>query len=81
MRKIERNKQAKRATLLQSAFDLFVDKGFQETTISDISKRSGLAKGTFYLYFRDKYDLRDQLVARKSGQLLKEASEQIKTSR
>ena len=81
MGKIERNKQAKRATLLQSAFDLFVDKGFQETTISDISKRSGLAKGTFYLYFRDKYDLRDQLVARKSGQLLKEASEQIKTSR
>lgn len=77
MGKIERNKQTKRASLLQASFDLFVDKGFHQTTISDISKKSGLAKGTFYLYFKDKYDLRDQLVARKSGQLLQEASEHI----
>ena len=78
MGKAELNKQNKRASLLQAAFDLFVDKGFHQTTISEISKKSGLAKGTFYLYFRDKYDLRDQLVAKKSGQLLQEASEHIK---
>ena len=78
MGKIEHNKQTKRASLLQASFDLFINKGFQETTISDISKKSGLAKGTFYLYFKDKYDLRDQLVARKSGQLLQDAAEHIK---
>ena len=78
MGKAELNKQNKRTYLLQAAFDLFVDKGFHQTTISEISKKSGLAKGTFYLYFRDKYDLRDQLVAKKSGQLLQEASEHIK---
>ena len=81
MGKAELNKQNKRTSLLQAAFDLFVDKGFHQTTISEISKKSGLAKGTFYLYFRDKYDLRDQLVAKKSGQLLKEASEHIKSGR
>lgn len=73
MGKVEANKQAKRTSLLQTAYELFVDKGFNSTTISDISKKSGLAKGTFYLYFRDKYDLRDQLVARKSSQILEEA--------
>lgn len=77
MGKAEHNKQTKRASLLQAAFDLFVNKGFHQTTISEISKASGLAKGTFYLYFKDKYDLRDQLVARKSGQLLQEATEYI----
>ena len=60
MGKVEVNKRNKRTSLLQTAFDLFVEQGFSKTTISDISKRAGLAKGTFYLYFRDKYDLRDQ---------------------
>ncbi|MEE0954329.1 MAG: TetR/AcrR family transcriptional regulator [Eubacterium sp.] len=73
MGKVEANKQAKRTSLLQTAYELFVDKGFNSTTISDISKKSGLAKGTFYLYFHDKYDLRDQLIARKSAQILEEA--------
>ena len=80
MGKAEQNKQNKRASLLQAAFDLFLNQGFHDTTISDISKKSGLAKGTFYLYFKDKYDLRDQLIARKSEQLLAEASEYTKTS-
>ena len=80
MGKAEQNKQNKRASLLQAAFDLFLNQGFHDTTISDISKKSGLAKGTFYLYFKDKYDLRDQLIARKSEQLLVEASEYTKTS-
>ena len=80
MGKAEQNKQNKRASLLQAAFDLFLNQGFHDTTISDISKKSGLAKGTFYLYFKDKYDLRNQLIARKSEQLLVEASEYTKTS-
>ena len=80
MGKAEQNKQNKRASLLQAAFDLFLNQGFHDTTISDISNKSGLAKGTFYLYFKDKYDLRDQLIARKSEQLLQEASEYTKTS-
>ena len=29
--------------------------------------RRGIAKGTFYLYFRDKYELRDILIMKKMG--------------
>ena len=77
MGKLERKKLQKNTTLLQPAFELFLEKGFAKTTISDIVNRAGLAKGTFYLYFRDKYDLRDQLVIHKTGQLFMDAHEAI----
>ena len=73
MSKVDLNKKEKKNALLQTAFELFTDKGFAKTTISDISSRAGLAKGTFYLYFKDKYDLRDILIAHKTGQLFAEA--------
>ena len=60
MGKVETNKKQKNTTLLQTSFELFTEKGFTKTTISDIVNRAGLAKGTFYLYFKDKYDLRDR---------------------
>ena len=81
MGKVEINKQNKRSSLLRSAYELFTDRGFAKTTIADIAQRSGLAKGTFYLYFKDKYDLRDDLVARKSAQLLLEAHQSIQNAK
>ena len=77
MGKIERKKKLKNTTLLQTAFELFTEKGFAKTTISDIVNRAGLAKGTFYLYFKDKYDLRDQLIIHKTGQLFLRAHQAI----
>ena len=65
MGKVDDNKKLKMNTLLQTAFDLFTGKGFAKTTVSDIVNQAGLAKGTFYLYFKDKYDLRDKLIAYK----------------
>ena len=73
MGKVDINKKQKKNALLQTAFDLFRDKGFAKTTISDIVSDAGLAKGTFYLYFKDKYDLRDKLIAHKAGQLFADA--------
>ena len=70
MGKVEDNKKLKMNTLFQTAFDLFTGKGFAKTTVSDIVNQAGLAKGTFYLYFKDKYDLRDKLIAFKASQLL-----------
>ena len=44
-----------------------------KTSISDIVNEAGVAKGTFYLYFKDKYDLRDKLIAFKASQLFDDA--------
>lgn len=73
MSKIKENQQKKRQQLFETAFDLFTSKGIHETTIQDISNAAGVAKGTFYLYFKDKYDLIDKLRRRKTEKLFEEA--------
>lgn len=73
MGKVETNKKQKNTTLLQTSFELFTEKGFTKTTISDIVNRAGLAKGTFYLYFKDKYELQDVLLAKTSHELFSKA--------
>ena len=47
MSKIDNNKQQKRDSLLESAFSLFINNGFNKTSISDIVNQAGVAKGTF----------------------------------
>ena len=42
---------------MDAGYDLFITKGINNTVIDDIVKKAGVAKGTFYLYFKDKYDL------------------------
>ncbi|HCT90514.1 MAG TPA: TetR family transcriptional regulator [Lachnospiraceae bacterium] len=73
MGKVEHNKRQKRDSLLDSAFSLFIDNGFTKTSISDIVKQAGVAKGTFYLYFRDKYDIRNHLITSKANQVFQAA--------
>lgn len=73
MNKIDKNKQIKRESLLETAFRLFTSKGIHKTSISDIVEDAGVAKGTFYLYFKDKYDIRNKLIAHKSGEVFKRA--------
>ena len=61
MGKVDENKHQKMDALFQSAYDLFLNQGIEKTSISDIAKKAGVAKGTFYLYFADKYEIRDRL--------------------
>ena len=78
MGKVDDNKKLKMNTLLQTAFDLFTGKGFAKTTVSDIVNQAGLAKGTFYLYFKDKFEIRARLIARTAEKLFKAANTELK---
>ncbi len=73
MGKLELNKRHKENSLLNTAFEFFTTKGFSKTSISDIVGHAGVAKGTFYLYFKDKYDIRNKLICHKSSQLFRNA--------
>ena len=73
MGKVDANKKLKENSLLKTAFEYFTTKGFSKTSITDIVSKAGVAKGTFYLYFKDKYDIRNKLVSHKSSQLFKNA--------
>ena len=46
-----------KAKLAESAWKLFYEKGYQNTTIEDIVEDSGTSKGSFYHYFKGKDDL------------------------
>ena len=67
MGKLESNKKKKEDALYNTAFELFTTKGTNKTTISDIVEKAGVAKGTFYLYFKDKYDIRNKLASSKTS--------------
>ncbi|MCI5731238.1 MAG: TetR/AcrR family transcriptional regulator [Eubacterium sp.] len=77
MGKLDEKKKQKRDSLLMAAFALFTDKGINDTSISDIARKANMAKGTFYLYFKDKFDIRDKLIANKAGQIFRRALEEI----
>ena len=77
MGKADLNKKLKENSLLKTAFDFFTTKGFSKTSITDIVNKAGVAKGTFYLYFKDKYDIRNKLVSHKSSQLFKTALSEL----
>ena len=69
MKKIDLNKKQKRDALLNTAFDLFTSQGINKTTINNIVDAAGVAKGTFYLYFKDKYDIRNKLITHKASHI------------
>ena len=75
--KIEENKSIKEKKLFDTAFKLFTEKGIKNTSIDEISSNAGVAKGTFYLYFKDKYELQDKLIAKKSYQLFNKALKKL----
>ncbi|WP_027431425.1 TetR/AcrR family transcriptional regulator [Lachnospira multipara] len=73
MGKLENNKINKQRSLLNSAFELFTTKGVSKTSIAEISSKAGMAKGTFYLYFKDKFDIRNRLISHESSLLFSSA--------
>lgn len=80
MGKLEVNKKAKEDSLLVTAYKLFTTKGVTATSVSDIAHSAGVGKGTFYLYFKDKYDLKNRLVAKHSSRLFRTAAAELEAS-
>lgn len=59
--------------ILDAAQTLFVTKGYQATTIEDILKAVGIAKGTLYHHFSGKEEVLRGLVRRTVGQAVERA--------
>jgi AcrR family transcriptional regulator len=46
-----------RGRLSQAAMELFVERGFEQTTVAEIAQRAGLTERTFFRYFTDKREV------------------------
>ena len=75
---MKNDKEEKENRLLNTAFKLFTEKGLKETSIQEIVDNASVAKGTFYLYFRDKYEIRDLLIVKKSQKLFSDALKSLR---
>jgi AcrR family transcriptional regulator len=53
---------ARREAILAAALGEFSAQGFSAARLDDVAKRAGVAKGTIYLYFRDKEELFEELI-------------------
>jgi AcrR family transcriptional regulator len=52
----------RRDAILSAALDEFSTRGFEAARLDDVARRAGVAKGTIYLYFRDKESLFQELI-------------------
>jgi len=63
--------------IIETAKKLFSKKGYQATSINEIIDKAGIATGTFYLYFDDKFALYSYLLAKYRKSIRKAISEGI----
>lgn len=52
----------KKLEIRESAKTLFLEKGIEKTSVREITERAHVAKGTFYLYYKDKQALVESLI-------------------
>lgn len=80
MPKLAEKEKNKAKRLLDAAYEIFVERGNDSATIQEIAERAGVAKGTFYLYFRDKETLKESLIAQKSQEFFQNAMQALRAT-
>lgn len=62
--RISKNPADRKTEILDAAEMLFTTKGYSATTVNDILRKVGIAKGTFYYHFQSKEEVMDAIVMR-----------------
>lgn len=70
-----------RALILETAVQMFMERGYEETTMRAIAERAGVALGSTYYYFRSKEQLIQGFYARTHQEQLAAAEEVLRTER
>jgi AcrR family transcriptional regulator len=65
----------RRRELLDLAERLFLERGYERTTVNDVIDAAGVSKGAFYHHFRAKEDLLEAIAERFAGESLKVVAE------
>jgi AcrR family transcriptional regulator len=77
MQRKSRGKIDTRGDLIDAAEQLFVQVGYDSTSVQSIIDAAGLSKGTFYHYFDSKQALLDAVIERMSGQMLQQIQPEL----
>ena len=74
-KKVIENTIQKENRLLSAAFELLTENEIQKVSVNDIVNKANVSKGTFYLYFKDKYEIRDILIQKETRKLFHQSIE------
>ena len=61
---------SKRSRIQDAAVALFHEQGVEATSVNEIVRRANVAKGTFYVYYKDKKELISQILTKQHGCLM-----------
>lgn len=64
MKRTKEDALATKESIMESALDVFIKKGYSQTTTADILANIDLTKGAFYFHFTDKEDLFKQVITK-----------------
>ena len=70
------SKPTARERLAEAAFALFDERGYEQTTVDDITERAGLGRTTFFRHYRSK----DDVIFPDHDRMLEEIAERLRTT-
>lgn len=70
MTRVTKDPEERKKEIMMAAFQLFATKGFQETAVSDIVKKVGVAQGLFYYYFKSKEEVLEAVMENYTRELV-----------
>jgi AcrR family transcriptional regulator len=73
MARVVKEHEVRKNEILDTAYALIYRVGYEQTTIEAIIGEMGIAKGTFYYYFKSKLDLLDSLVERMTDRIVEKS--------
>lgn len=65
--------KSKKEQILDMSFSLFLEKGYDNTSISDILSKLDIARGTLYYHFESKEAIMDAIIERTAKKIVEEA--------
>jgi AcrR family transcriptional regulator len=79
--RIVKEHDVRKNEILDTAYSLIYRVGYEQTTIEAIIGETGIAKGTFYHYFKSKLDLLDSLVERMTDRIKEDSRTVIESKK
>ena len=80
MGRISKPPGERKQEIIDTAYVLFAEKGYEETTVRDIVGKIGVAQGLFYYYFKSKEEVLFAVAEQFGGKLLATIAQTIKPS-
>lgn len=72
--------EQKRQSIIDAAFHVFREQGFDQASMTDIAARSGASKATLYNYFESKEEMFAEIITSSATDAIRAAFSQLKSS-